>query len=71
MDGDLSPEGWNQYFSEIDSPDGQYDRDSLTELAFDGLLRMASEIWQMLNDPDDEVEGQHIDRTQAAAQGGE
>lgn len=71
MDGHLTNEGWHQYFSEVDCPDGQYDLDSLAEFAFDGLLRMASEVWNMLNDPKDVVEGKVIDRTQAAPGGGE
>lgn len=71
MEGDLSNEGWHQYFSEINCPDGEYDLDSLVEMAFDELLRMTSGVWQMLNDPADAVEGKHIDRTQAAPGGGE
>ena len=71
MEGDLTNEGWNKYFSEVDCPDGQYDLDSLAEFAFDGLLRMASEVWNMLNEPEDAVEGKVIDRTQPAPEGGE
>lgn len=63
MDGDYTEEGWYNYFSRIGCPFGQYELDGLVEMAFDELLRMASEIWQMLNDPADAIKGQPIDRT--------
>lgn len=70
MDGNNSEDGWHEYFAEVNSPDGVYGMDGLAEAAFDGLLRMACEVWQMLNEPEDVVEGQHIDRTQAPAPAG-
>jgi len=69
MSNSPSPEDWGRYFIEIGCPDGQ---DTLMELAFDALFRMASEAWQMLSDPEDEVEGHALTkpRPQAPAQGG-
>lgn len=67
MDGDYSEEGWEKYLERIGSPFGI---DHLREAAFEALLKMASDAWQELFDPQDAVEGQVIDRTVAAPEGG-
>jgi hypothetical protein len=76
MDGDYDLAGWHHYFREVRCPLGQYgDLDDLAEMAFDGLLRIAAEVWQELDDPKDAVEGEVIDRirprTKPEPEGGE
>jgi hypothetical protein len=59
MDGDYGKEGWAKHLSEIDCP---FDLESLTEMAFEGLFKMACEAWRELFDPKDAVEGRLIYR---------
>lgn len=61
MDGNYSPERWKQYLREIDSPYGD-DFEGLTEMAFEGLLKMACQAWMELCDPEDAIEGPVIQR---------
>jgi hypothetical protein len=68
MEGDYSEGGWEKYLRSIGNV---FTPDSLTEAAFEGLLKMACDMWNELFDPKDAVEGQVIDRTVAAPGGGE
>jgi len=68
MEGDYSEEGWEEYLRSIGNV---FTPESLTEAAFEGLLKMACDMWNELFDPKDAVEGQVIDRTVAAPGGGE
>lgn len=70
MDGDYGPGGWEKFLESIGSPYG-YNFEGLAELAFEGLLRIACEAWQELDDPQDAIEGQVIQRVPAEEPGGQ
>jgi len=65
-DGDYTQEGWESFLESIDSP---WTEEHLREIAFEALLKIASQAWTELFCPDDIVKGQIFN--QAPAQGGE